>query len=135
MLFRYYDMPVCGFWERVLKGNRVETKMTFALNDKERLTATRHETTVEIKGQTWSANQCKVITLTVTPDAKDYSNHGFCRCKVECWDANSKMLAWTWRRRVEYEMEDINDLLNQFFSEDNLADLMLWYGFVPNRTQ
>lgn len=131
--FRFYDMTPCRFYECVLKGNpKSETSMKRFLDNGEALAVTLREAHVEIVGTVWTATQCKVVTLAVVPDAVQYCTHGFCRCRVECWDTKTGALAWTWKRRLQYEMEDVDDLLRQFFDAEELTGLLLQYGVVQS---
>jgi hypothetical protein len=76
------------------------------------------------------ANQRITVALKVKPDAVKDSKTGFCWCKVEFRHAHTHTPLWVWRRRMAYELEDVEDLLNQFFKYEELTKLLLRYGIT-----
>jgi hypothetical protein len=131
--FRFYDMAPYLFYQDVLKGDVDQPTMVREWDDGKKLTITLHERHVRIEEHEWTANHRKVVTLKVTPDAAHYSTNGFCQCTMEVCDINTHELVWSWKKYLKYEMEDVDDLLRQFFKPEELAGLLLRYGIILNR--
>ena len=133
--FHIYDESVCHFYRHVLnadiKGNIKGTEGTRVLEGGQTLTVTLHSEMVMITGTVQScANQSITVALKIKPDAVKNSTHGFCWCKVEFRHPHTHTPLWTWRRCLAYEMEDVNDLLHQFFKYEQLAKLLTRYGIM-----
>jgi hypothetical protein len=129
--FHIYDESMCQFYRHVLNTDIKGTEGTRVLEGGQTLAVSLHSELVLITGTvSGCADQRVTVALKVKPDAVKDSRNGFCWCKVEFRHAHTHTPLWTWRRRLAYELEDVNDLLNQFFKYEELAKLLLRYGIT-----
>jgi hypothetical protein len=129
--FHIYDESVCQFYRQVLNTDIKGTEGTRVLEGGQTLAVALHSELVLISGTVQEcANQRITVALKVKPDAVKNSTHGYCWCKVEFRHAHTHTPLWTWRRCLAYELEDVDDLLNQFFKYEELAKLLLRYGIT-----